>query len=200
MTIAPAQAGRLLEHHHVARYCRGRDMANGIPRENAFRLRPGEEYLSTNWLEHFHDADRQAQIAGVRQALSDKGFRVRSSAVFAVLNVGAATTACKNDLSLDIQIAALGEAHPTRPTLAYSATPRAILTLQRCWPGRLIPVKFTPPRNRPHNRTANYASHHPPPPLPRRPRRPRLRSRGVRRVARLGPGRPGRAHRLLCLG
>ena len=72
-------------------------------------LRPGEEYLSTNWLEHFHDSDRQAQIAGVHRALTDKGFQVRRNAAFAVLNVGVATTACKNDLNIDILVVALGE-------------------------------------------------------------------------------------------
>ena len=98
--------------HHVARYCRRRHLrSDGRPLRDAFLLRPGEEFLSTNWLEHFHDSDRQAQIAGVQQALTDKGFRVRRNAAFAVLNVGAATAVCENDLNLDIQVVALGEAH-----------------------------------------------------------------------------------------
>lgn len=48
MSLARAQRERLLEYHHIARHCRARDMVNGMPRENAFRLRPGEEYLSTD--------------------------------------------------------------------------------------------------------------------------------------------------------
>ncbi len=111
MSLAPAQRGRLLEYHHIARHCRARDMVNGIPRENAFRLRPGEEYLSTNWLEHFHESHRQTQIAGVRQALADKNFRVGRTASFAVLNVAAAVNTCKGGLNLDIEIVALGEPH-----------------------------------------------------------------------------------------
>ena len=98
--------------HHVARYCRRRRLrSDGRPLRDAFLLRPGEEFLSTNWLEHFHDSDRQAQIAGVQQALTDKGFRVRRNAAFAVLNVGAATAVCENDLNIDIQVVALGDAH-----------------------------------------------------------------------------------------
>ena len=111
MSLAPAQRERLAEHHHIARHCRARDIANGMPRENAFRLRPGEAYLSTNWPEYFHDSDRLAQIVSVRQALADKGFRVSRTGVFAVLNVGAAVSACKMGRNLDVAIVALGEAH-----------------------------------------------------------------------------------------
>ena len=119
--------------HHVARHCRRRDIAaDGLIEEGAFRLRPGEEYLSTNWLEYFHDADRQSQIAGVRQALADKGFRVSRSASFAVLNVGVAAAQCRNTLNLDIQFIALGEAHDPSHTgifgyTAQSATVAALL-------------------------------------------------------------------------
>ncbi len=98
--------------HHVARYCRRRHLrSDGRPLRDAFLLRTGEKYLSTNWLEHFHDSHRQAQITGVQQALADKGFHVRRNAVFAVLNVGVSIAACKNDLNLDIQIVTLGESH-----------------------------------------------------------------------------------------
>ena len=77
----------------------------------AFEVRPGEEYLSTNWLEYFHDSHRLLQIVGVRQALVDKGFRVRPNASVAVLNVGAALALCRNTLDLDIQFIVLGEPH-----------------------------------------------------------------------------------------
>ena len=43
--------------------------------------------------------------------MTDKGFQVRRRAAFAVLNVGVATAACKNDLNIDIQVVALGESH-----------------------------------------------------------------------------------------
>ena len=109
--------------HHVARYCRRRHLRpDGRPLRDAFLLRPGEEYLSTNWLEHFHDTDRQSQIAGVLQALADKGFRASRTASFAVLNVGAAVTACQNDLNLDIKIIALGESHDPSHTGIFGYT------------------------------------------------------------------------------
>ena len=98
--------------HHVARYCRRRDVRdNGTVTPAAFELRRGETYLSTNWLENFHASHRQTQIAGVLQALADKGFRTSRTASFAVLNVGATVNGCKSGLNLDIQIIALGEAH-----------------------------------------------------------------------------------------
>ncbi len=122
MPLAPAQRRRLPECHHVARYCRARDMVNGAPKENAFRLRPGEEYLSTNWMEYFHDTNRRSQIAGVLQALADKGFRVSRTASFAVLNVGTVATACKNDLNLDVKIIALGESHDPSHTGIFGYT------------------------------------------------------------------------------
>ena len=109
--------------HHVARYCRRRHLrSDGRPLRDAFLLRPGEEYLSTNWLEHFHNSNRQAQIAGVQQTLTDKSFRIRRNAAFAVLNVGIAIAACQNDLNLNIQIIALGEVHDPSHTGIFGYT------------------------------------------------------------------------------
>ena len=119
------QIGRheLPQTHHVARHCRRRDIAaDGVVEEGAFRLRPGEEYLSTNWLEYFHDSHRLLQIVGVRQALVDKGFRVRPTASFAILNVGAAVARCSNTLNLDIQFIALGESHDPSHTGVFGYT------------------------------------------------------------------------------
>ena len=107
----------LSDSHHVARHCRRRHLRSDgqcsepcRPLRDAFELRPGEELTSqpTGW-SIFTIRIGQAQIAGVQQALTDKGFRVRRNAAFAVLSVVSATTACKNDLNLDIQIATLGE-------------------------------------------------------------------------------------------
>lgn len=111
MSVAILQRRELSGPHHVARHCRRRDIADGIVARSAFLLRPGEEYLSTNWLEHFHESDRPTQITGVQRALTDKGFHVRRNAAFAVLNVGITIAACKNVLNLDIQIVELGESH-----------------------------------------------------------------------------------------
>jgi len=58
----------------------------------------------------------------VRQALIDKGFRIRPSASFAVLNVGVAINICKGDLDLGIEIIALGEAHDPSHTGIFGYT------------------------------------------------------------------------------
>ena len=115
---------RELRHtHHVARYCRPRDIGDsGRLLATAFRLRPGEEYLSTNWLELFHDSDRYSQISGVRRALTDKGFRVSRNSCFAVLNAGDAVMICKNNFNLDIQFISLGEIHDPSHTGIYGCT------------------------------------------------------------------------------
>lgn len=102
--------------HHIARYCRRRDVRNnGAVPPAAFELRPGEEYLSTNWMEYFHESHRQTQIAGVRETLAEKNFRVSRTASFVVLNIGVAVNACKTGLNLDIDVIALGQPHdPSR--------------------------------------------------------------------------------------
>ena len=123
--MVQGQPGRheLAPSQHVARYCRPRAVReDGTLAPAAFRLRPGEEYLSTNWLEYFHDSHRLIQIVGVRQALVDKGFRVRPNASFAVLNVGAAVARCSNTLNLDIQFIALGEPHDPSHTGIFGYT------------------------------------------------------------------------------
>lgn len=110
----------LADSQHVARYCRPRDIgSDGIPIPAAFRLHPGEEYLSTNWLEHFHDSERSTQIAGVRRALSGKGFRISRNAAFAVLNVGGAAAQCRNALNIDIQFIVLAESQDPSHTGIY---------------------------------------------------------------------------------
>ncbi len=123
MSLAHYRQRTLASSDHVARYCRRRDIANGIVARTAFLLRPNERYLSTNRLEHFHDSDRQFQIAGVRQALTDKGFQVRPTAYFAALNVGVAVAVCKNALNLDIQILTLGESQDPSHTGIYGYSP-----------------------------------------------------------------------------
>ena len=94
--------------HHVARHCRRRDIrGDGRVSPAAFALRAGEEYLSTNWLEHFHDTDRPSQIAGVSIAT------------------------CQDNLNLEIQFVALGEAHDPSHTgiYGYTAHNAAVATL-----------------------------------------------------------------------
>ena len=92
--------------------------------ETAFTPRPGETYLSANWLEHFHDSDRPAQIAGVRRALTAKGFQLRRAARFAVLNVGDAIATCRASCpDANLRIVVLGETHDPSHAGIYGVAP-----------------------------------------------------------------------------
>ena len=109
--------------YHVARYCRPRHIReDGTLAPSAFHIRPGEEYLSTNWLEYFHDSERSAQISGVRQSLAGKGFRVSGNGSFAVLNVGDSTALDRDTLNIVIQFVLLGETHDPSHTGIFGFT------------------------------------------------------------------------------
>lgn len=75
--------------------------------------------MSTNWLEHFHPADRAIQVAAVRQTLLDKGRGVRRTAFFLVLNAGDAIDRCRQNLNLEIRFVNLGERHDPSHTGIY---------------------------------------------------------------------------------
>ncbi len=84
----------LPDDHHCSRYCKptavGRD---GLPTTAAFEIKPGEEYLSVNWLEFFAAPDLAAAVELVRKAFRRKRYGVRPNGRFAVVNVGAALAA-----------------------------------------------------------------------------------------------------------
>ena len=71
-------------------------------------MRPSEPCLSTNWLEHFHTAERDSQIAGVLAALSRKLALARTGKV-AVLNVGSAIDLCQRKAGVSIRFVILGD-------------------------------------------------------------------------------------------
>jgi len=124
MSVAISQRHELPGHHHVARFCRPRTIrSDGRPLRDAFLLRPHEEYLSTNWLERFHYSDRPRQIAGVRQALGDKGFNVRPKGAFAVLNVGDTVSAIQQTRNLAVRFIALGASHDPSHTGIFGYPP-----------------------------------------------------------------------------
>lgn len=75
--------------------------------------------MSTNWLEHFHPADREVQLAGVRQTLRDKGFQLSRAGRFAALNVGDAVDQCRQRLNMEIRFINLGEGHDPSHTGIY---------------------------------------------------------------------------------
>ena len=75
--------------------------------------------MSANWLEHFHPADREVQLAGVRQTLRDKGFQLSRAGRFAALNGGDAVDQCRQRLSMEIRFINLGAAHDPSHTGIY---------------------------------------------------------------------------------
>lgn len=72
-------------------------------------MRPAEPYLSTNWLEHFHPAERASQIAGVLAALSRKLALARTGKV-AVLNVGSASALGQRRAGVSLRFVILDDA------------------------------------------------------------------------------------------
>ncbi len=66
-----------------------------MPSALAFRLRPNEEYLSVNWLEHFGASDLNTAIVCLREVFLNKPYRLQSKARFAVLNVEAVKNAVR---------------------------------------------------------------------------------------------------------
>ena len=74
--------------HHTARYCSGtRLTTKGFAAPTAFHLRPGESYLSVQWLEYLNQTDRWSEIQEIINFLS-RDMRLGSTAKIAVLNVG----------------------------------------------------------------------------------------------------------------
>lgn len=79
------------DEHNVSRYCPAKKLNDDLTRPTpaAFLPRPGEPYLSVNWLEFFQLPFVAEQLAKVRQALKSK-LELRRSARLAVLGVGPA--------------------------------------------------------------------------------------------------------------
>jgi len=78
------------DQDHISRYCSAMHCTeNGQVTGTAFQLRQIDEYLSVNWLEFFHLADRQEEIREVRKVLS---LKLGAKAKIAVLNVGETTS------------------------------------------------------------------------------------------------------------
>ena len=110
----------LLSNHNIARYCSPRRLdEDGIPLEGAFLLRSEELYLSTNWLEYFHAADRPFQIECVKQSLIAKGLRVSKNAALTVLNVGTTISGIMEELGLQARVTTLGEVMDPSHTGVY---------------------------------------------------------------------------------
>lgn len=72
----------------VARYCRPATCPDGEPTTASFLLRPGEPYLSVNWLMSEERIGLADSIEEVRQILTMKGFKITRNGRLAVLNAG----------------------------------------------------------------------------------------------------------------
>ena len=110
MAYQLAEEDDLLPEHNVARYCGSRKIINGTVAYDVFLLRTGEGFLSTNWLEYFHPADRQFQVVAVQDALESKGFRVSRNGGFAILNVGTAVQQIYRIYNVLLNFRPLGQA------------------------------------------------------------------------------------------
>ncbi len=97
----------LPDRDHVSRYCKPSTVGErGQPMASAFAIRPGEGYLSVNWLEHFGlpVGEPEAALNRVRETLRSKGFRLRSNGRFALLNVGTVKTTIRRTYRRSLHI------------------------------------------------------------------------------------------------
>lgn len=80
---------------HVTRLCGGAQLnEDGRPEGYAFLLKPGESFLSVNWVECLGLDNREQQIAEVLRVLSTKR-KVGSTARLALLNIGNSKSAVR---------------------------------------------------------------------------------------------------------
>ena len=79
----------LPDHDHVGRYCRPGTVVDGSPSPASFMPRPGEEYLSVNWIEFFGARNIEAAVDLMRDVVR-VNLRLRENGRLAVVNVGAA--------------------------------------------------------------------------------------------------------------
>ena len=108
---------RVPDEHHMARLCGGSHLReDGTIAATAFKPRPGETYLSVNWLEFLALADRTAEIEEIARVLASKR-TVGATARLAVLNVGQAreTVRAKSHNNVMLSVLHEPETEPGRP-------------------------------------------------------------------------------------
>ena len=78
----------LPDEHHVVRHCRPRCVGtDDMPTPAAFYLRPGESYLSVNWLEYFGLFDTHEAIGRIRESFIARDFGLGRGGKFACLKI-----------------------------------------------------------------------------------------------------------------
>lgn len=75
------------DQDHIARYCNSTNIQDGEILAGAFMLRPGESYLSINWLECLKCTSREKEIDKLRKIYKKKHLFGKLARV-GVLNVG----------------------------------------------------------------------------------------------------------------
>lgn len=103
--------------HHIVRLCGGSHIReDGTIAATAFKPRPGEPYISVNWLEFLALPDRAAEIIEVGRVLAAKR-TVGATARLAVLNVGLSREAVRAKSHNNVVLSVLHEpeAEPGRP-------------------------------------------------------------------------------------
>ena len=90
---------------HVTRLCGGSHVReDGTIAATAFKPRPGEAYLSVNWLEALGLTGRGSELAEVRRVLATKR-KVGGAARLAILNVGQARHVVRQESSAHLELA-----------------------------------------------------------------------------------------------
>ena len=82
----------------MSRYCRPRVFEDGRVKPDAFRLRPGEDYLSLHWLEFLGARSQADAVDQVRASMTGTGFTLGRNGCVAVLRVSQAK-ACVRDIA-----------------------------------------------------------------------------------------------------
>ena len=81
--------------------------------------------MSTNWLEHFHASDRQAQMLEIRAELARK-FRIDADGRFAILNVGQTTYRSLRFCNVPLRFQVLGQTHDPSHTGVFGYGPASV--------------------------------------------------------------------------
>ena len=91
---------------NVVRYCpKGKQTEDCQPAVTAFYLnKEADDGLSVNWIEYFRLPKLSEALVGVRLAMIGKGYTLRKSGLFALINVGAARRAARKNHNRQLQI------------------------------------------------------------------------------------------------
>jgi hypothetical protein len=104
------------DEHHIVRLCGASHLrSDGVVSYTAFRPRPGEAYLSVNWLEFLDLADEAAALMEVRRMLATKR-KIGSTACLARLNVGDAKAMVRGASGGRLTISIKHEPEPIDPS------------------------------------------------------------------------------------